>query len=221
MGLLSDLRAGGESSISFDKTKYKLGDKATGKWKVDDGFQIVDSKSTEHLSKPNIPHKNGPSEGKFEVDTLKYSKSVNDAKVFMMLKDKNTGATEKENNALRSSCTIVGIEGEISGVSVFPFALATIYIKAIGMPKTLGKITNLEISKISIETEPPTPFKFSSSGNPVNEEEVFAAINAAAGKRNFNGAHVIATLRYDEMLFTAQGVFTGSIGERNLRATFK
>ena len=214
MGLSSNLKAGGDSSINFDKTKYKLGDKATGKWKVDDGFQIVDSKSTENLSKPNIPHKNGPGSGTFEVNTLKYSNSVNDAKVFMMLKDKNTGISEKENNALRASCTIITFIGYLSASTIRKgeYDKVKVKIKGTGHPAALGKISG-EVTP----NDPSFPQSqtFLSSTNNIDWE---SAIFEASGQHTFIGTKFTANLSYGGFSFVAnanlQGIVHHSISFR-------
>ncbi|HRU01247.1 MAG TPA: hypothetical protein P5239_06060 [Victivallales bacterium] len=213
MGLSSNLKAGGDSSINFDKTKYKLGDKATGKWKVDDGFQIVDSKSTENLSKPNIPHKNGPGSGTFEVNTLKYSNSVNDAKVFMMLKDKNTGISEKENNALRASCTIISFIGTLSGTANARSDKAQITVDGTGMPSGLGGVTAKILGFYENHpTNPNTPYTYPPSpNNKFNRTIVFTSELGS-----WIGVIVSAETTYAGFTFTAIGEFSPPVNNKSI-----
>lgn len=195
--------AGG--SISFDNPRFKLGEDATGEWKVEDGYQIINSTSTENLSKLNLPHRNGPATGTFTVRTLMRSAAVNDAIVFMMLKDKKTGISENEKNALRASCTVVAIEGHMSG-STYPrgaYDRAVITIMATGYPAALGTMTG---GVTFNEDTVPDNDSFTSATNTINWTSVEFQIG---GTHNFIGVKASGTINFGGLSFVADGVFSG------------
>lgn len=118
IALLTSTQVFSGGSVSFDKPKiWKVGQTTTGTWSVYEDWKIVDDPTSEHLGDANIPKAAGPASGNFKAKAEEYTKNRDEAVIYLILKNTKTGETEDESNSPKDTCTIVGIEGRMTGKS--------------------------------------------------------------------------------------------------------